>query len=242
MGDNVLDKSILKRFVKEFSQATAKPKATEMSFLATIVEDEDGNLGARIDGAPEGQITPVACTTGINKNDRVTVTIRDHKAYVGGNATNPSSNVSYVNNVQAETSNNLTRIYELLNAKTSSEEFERSVSELREAITANYEELSGLISAKQSDPKLDTIQELLNHISIYKYNDYVGLILRAGAYSIVVDDYGIRFMYYDAEINRFDISQTTSNDFVISVGKQLVQGNFAEIPRSDGSSMLVKVG
>lgn len=84
-----LPKSILKNFAKVTNDREAAKTNTNTYVYATAVVGEDGSKYVKIDGS--NQITPVSRLADIENDDRVMVTIQDHKAVVLGNLTYPYS-------------------------------------------------------------------------------------------------------------------------------------------------------
>ena len=90
-----LSSELISQFVKATKDTEKKP--TETMVYGTIVMD--GRTYVRLDGAPEGVLTPVDTTTKVKNDDRVTVMIKDHTAIVTGNMTTPSATTDDIGKV-----------------------------------------------------------------------------------------------------------------------------------------------
>lgn len=81
--------------ISQFARITNdEPTVNEGSTVYATYRLQGESAYVQIDGSDT--ITPVATTTGAKSGDRVTVLIKDHKAIVTGNLTDPSANKSTV--------------------------------------------------------------------------------------------------------------------------------------------------
>lgn len=81
--------------ISQFARITNdEPTVNEGSTVYATYRLQGDSAYVQIDGSDT--ITPVATTTGAKSGDRVTVLIKDHKAIVTGNLTDPSANKSTV--------------------------------------------------------------------------------------------------------------------------------------------------
>lgn len=85
---------LISEFVKITNDKKESPK--EGMVYATIVNGSDGKF-VKIDGSD--LLTPMDTTTDIEDGERVTLMIKDHKAIVTGNVTNPSASTTKVDKV-----------------------------------------------------------------------------------------------------------------------------------------------
>ena len=88
-----LSNELISQFAK-LTNNNDKNKSSETTVYATTVE-YDGQMCVKIDGSD--QLTPVETTTDIQNNQRVTVMIKDHKATVTGNISDPSVGTGKMN-------------------------------------------------------------------------------------------------------------------------------------------------
>lgn len=122
-GDNMgLSYDIISEFVKITNDNKEKPK--EGTVYATVVSSSGGKY-VKIDGSD--LLTPMDTTADIEDGERVTLTIKDHKAIVTGNVTSPSASTSKVDKVSETVSSLSDRVgtFELVVAdKISTKELE----------------------------------------------------------------------------------------------------------------------
>ena len=99
--------------VSQFAKAVMPEKTAkkETTMYGTVVYD--GTTYVRLDGAPDGVLTPVTTTCDVKDEDRVTVVIKDHSAVITGNLTHPSAASSDVQ----EVSNRVTATDDMLEAE-----------------------------------------------------------------------------------------------------------------------------
>ena len=84
--------------ISQFARITNdEPTVNEGSTVYATYRLQGESAYVQIDGSDT--ITPVATTAGAKSGDRVTVLIKDHKAIVTGNLTDPSANTSTVENL-----------------------------------------------------------------------------------------------------------------------------------------------
>lgn len=84
-----LSNDLISQFVKLTNDKPEAPKSTIA--YGTVVE-ADGSKWVRLDGSPDGLLTPIETTTDVSQDDRVIVDIKDHTAVVTGNLTTPAIN------------------------------------------------------------------------------------------------------------------------------------------------------
>lgn len=94
----VLSKDLISQFVK-ITNDTQK-KTTETTVYGTI---DDTGTNVKLDGSPDGVLTPISSTTNVKPGDRVTVMIKNHTATVTGNLTSPAPRRDDVADVGAVT-------------------------------------------------------------------------------------------------------------------------------------------
>lgn len=117
-----LSYDIISEFVKITNDNKEKPK--EGTVYATVVSSSGGKY-VKIDGSD--LLTPMDTTADIEDGERVTLTIKDHKAIVTGNVTSPSASTSKVDKVTETVSSLSDRVgtFELVVAdKISTKELE----------------------------------------------------------------------------------------------------------------------
>ena len=117
-----LSYDIISEFVKITNDNKEKPK--EGTVYATVVSSSGGKY-VKIDGSD--LLTPMDTTADIEDGERVTLTIKDHKAIVTGNVTSPSASTSKVEQVTETVSSLSDRVgtFELVVAdKISTKELE----------------------------------------------------------------------------------------------------------------------
>lgn len=86
-----LSKTLIRNFVKEINTPPKqKNDNTQLQGTVAIVDD---NIFVELDGS-QGNLTPVSETVGVSNGDRVLVTIKNRKASIIGNFTDPSSEQS----------------------------------------------------------------------------------------------------------------------------------------------------
>lgn len=84
--------------ISQFARITNdEPTVNEGSTVYATYRLQGESAYVQIDGSDT--ITPVATTAGAKSGDRVTVLVKDHKAIVTGNLTDPSANTSTVENL-----------------------------------------------------------------------------------------------------------------------------------------------
>lgn len=143
-----LSSDLISRFVKATKDET-KTK-TESTSYGKIVE-RDGRKYVQLDGSE--LLTPIDTTTNVENDERVTVTIKDHKAIVTGNLSSPSARTEEVEKV----SNKITEFEIVITDKVSVKQLEAETARIntlvadnvtiREKLTAN----EGYISELRSD-------------------------------------------------------------------------------------------
>lgn len=240
----VLPRSVVKNFVKEVGKVNEADKKT--TYLGTVAEytNHDGLVmtGVILDGAIGNTVTPVVSAAGVNPGDRVSVSIDNHRAYILGNFQNPSASSSEVIDNYNESSANIQKLYELVKECATSDKLKDTENILRETISETYDSLVSMMDSKYRVANLAKIQALMNYAHVDTIAGNTALVLECNPYRIFITETGILLMYYNAIIADFTSSQTIMHDVRIEVGSKFIHGNFAEVPRSDGSSMLVKVG
>jgi hypothetical protein len=99
-----LSNDLISQFVKITKDDTKDIKETTAYGTVAKIERGDNNdiigVWVRLDGAEEGQLTPLARTTDVELNDRVIVMIKNHSAVITGNITSPSARTEYVKVVE----------------------------------------------------------------------------------------------------------------------------------------------
>lgn len=91
-----LSNELVSSFVKAVKSESDKPSETVV--YGTIIIDDDGSRGVRIDGS--SRTTPFTSTVAVRHNDRVTVMIKDHSAVVTGNLTRTSANADDIDDAK----------------------------------------------------------------------------------------------------------------------------------------------
>lgn len=99
---SVLPSEMISQFVKETNDSK-KFTNTAKSFYGTAVVNSSG-IYVRLDGSEA--LTPVSMATDAKNNDRVLVTIEDHKASITNNITSPASGRSATDLYYVETNEN----------------------------------------------------------------------------------------------------------------------------------------
>ena len=90
-----LSNDLISQFVKVTKDDTKT--SNETTVYGTVVYD--GRTYVKLDGAPEGVLTPVSSVTNVKDGERVTVLIKDHTATVTGNISSPSARTTEVEEV-----------------------------------------------------------------------------------------------------------------------------------------------
>lgn len=240
----VLPRSVIRNFVKEVGAANETEKKT--TYLGTVAEytNHDGMTmtGVILDGAIENTITPVVSAAGVNPGDRVSVSIDNHRAYILGNFQNPSAPMSEVIDNYNDSSANIQKLYELIKECATSGNLKDTENILRGIISETYDSLVSMMDNKYRVANLAKIQALMNYAHVDTIAGNTALVLEYNPYRIFITETGILLMHYNTIIADFTNNQAVMHDVRIDVGSKFIHGNFAEVPRSDGSSMLVKVG
>lgn len=94
-----LSNDIISQFAK--LTTTKKPTNSERTVYGTIVE-RDGSKYVKLDGSD--LLTPVASTTNIESDERVTVMIKNHTATITGNLSSPAARSSEVSEIGSQIS------------------------------------------------------------------------------------------------------------------------------------------
>ncbi len=99
--------------ISQFARITNdEPTVNEGSTVYATYRLQGESAYVQIDGSDT--ITPVATTTGAKSGDRVTVLIKDHKAIVTGNLTDPSANKSTVEEMSKGLGGKLEQVYDIV--------------------------------------------------------------------------------------------------------------------------------
>lgn len=90
-----LSSNLVSQFVKA-TKDNKKETTKETTVYGKLVEQKDGRYYVQLDGSDV--ITPISqFTTHVNKDERVTVMIKNHTAIVTGNISSPAAGTEYVN-------------------------------------------------------------------------------------------------------------------------------------------------
>lgn len=93
-----LSEKLVSQFVKATKNDTTNNKK-EKTVYGKIAKQENGVYYVQIDGASEDSLIPVSqFTTNVDTDHRVVILIKDHKAVVTGNISNPSVDDTQVEN------------------------------------------------------------------------------------------------------------------------------------------------
>ena len=68
----------------------ATPNGNTVYGEVKSIDIETGQCFVKLDGAPEGQLTPVAYAANVNEGDRVLVLLKNRQATITGNLTSPN--------------------------------------------------------------------------------------------------------------------------------------------------------
>lgn len=99
--------------ISQFARITNdEPTINEGSTVYATYRLQGESAYVQIDGSDT--ITPVATTAGAKSGDRVTVLIKDHKAIVTGNLTDPSANKSTVEEMSKGLGGKLEQVYDIV--------------------------------------------------------------------------------------------------------------------------------
>ena len=99
--------------ISQFARITNdEPTINEGSTVYATYRLQGESAYVQIDGSDT--ITPVATTAGAKSGDRVTVLIKDHKAIVTGNLTDPSANKSTVEEISKGLGGKLEQVYDIV--------------------------------------------------------------------------------------------------------------------------------
>ena len=99
--------------ISQFARITNdEPTVNEGSTVYATYRLQGESAYVQIDGSDT--ITPVATTAGAKSGDRVTVLIKDHKAIVTGNLTDPSANKSTVEEMSKGLGGKLEQVYDIV--------------------------------------------------------------------------------------------------------------------------------
>ena len=138
--------------VTQFVRATddSAKESQEATVYGTIVEErQSGKYYVRLDGAPEGTLTPVASTAICKKDDRVIVRIQNHQATIVGNVGSPSASNNDLNTVSGSIADKVS---------TAQLEAERARIKDLETKTAVIEELIVTGDAELGDVIADNVE------------------------------------------------------------------------------------
>lgn len=133
-----LSSELIAQFVKTTRDDKKTPQETTV--YGTIVYDN--RFYVHLDGAPEGVLTPIATTSSVKADDRVTVMIKDHTATVTGNITAPSASSKDVENVASQVSE-----FEYVTAhKVTADDIQVTTAMIENliAVTGKYSELEAV--------------------------------------------------------------------------------------------------
>lgn len=166
-----LSNELISQFVDITNDAPESSK--ESTVYGTTVEF-NGKIYVRLDGAPEGVLTPVTTTTALKPDERVTVMVKNHSAVVTGNITTPSARTDDVKEmgskisefeiivayrVTADDINAITATIESLKAKTAHIDNIEAVTAEIEKLEAKYASLES-VSAKDVEALNADIENL----------------------------------------------------------------------------------
>ena len=99
--------------ISQFARITNdEPTVNEGSTVYATYRLQGDSAYVQIDGSDT--ITPVATTAGAKSGDRVTVLVKDHKAIVTGNLTDPSANKSTVEEMSKGLGGKLEQVYDIV--------------------------------------------------------------------------------------------------------------------------------
>lgn len=80
--------------IQSFADIVAKdktaPNGNTVYGEVTSINIETGQCFVKLDGAPEGQLTPVSYAANVNEGDRVLVLLKNRQATITGNLTSPN--------------------------------------------------------------------------------------------------------------------------------------------------------
>ena len=146
-----LSSELISQFVK--TTKDDKKTSNETTVYGTIVFD--GRTYVRLDGAPDGVLTPVDTTVNVENGERVTVLIKDHTATVTGNLSYPSAKSSDVDSVAGKVDNLSSRADEfdvVIAHKVTADDVQATNGMFTNitAITGKYSELSAITAEFES--------------------------------------------------------------------------------------------
>lgn len=238
-------------------------KKSEETVYGTIV-DHNGAKYVKLDGSE--LLTPMVTTADAKPGERVTVLVKNHTATVTGNISSPSArtdtvkevdnkvdNVSEeINSIIMEQNTSITNtcqeiILEAMKDYTKTGDFEEyketvsaQLSVMSDTITMNFEstttqleEINGDLTSRLAQyEKYITFTE--NGISIKDSNGEQSIELR-------LDSGIISFYKGDAQFGWWDGVDFHTGNIIVDVTERAQFGNFAFVPRDDGSLSFLKV-
>lgn len=157
--------------------------------------------------------TPVLTTTNVSDKDRVIVRIKNHTATVIGNVAKPSARLIDVTTITSGITDEISS-----NLATTTE---------------------GIVNIDKD------LQDWVNNYSKYISFSGDGIIIGSGENTLTLeisDQNGIVFKKNGVQFGVWDGVDFHTGSIVVDVNERARFGNFAFVPRSDGSLMFLKVG
>lgn len=238
------------------SALTVKETPKDNSLYGSVVVYGDDTY-VKIDGSQ--QLVPVVSTATLSDGDRITVRIQDHEAVVTGNITDPSASAGSLsavsdsiqdtsNDILAQTAENITRALQDYVSSGNMASYQASVTASLQSLMAQtaansnaINNANSAVTSLQNDFR-SQVTETLNNIikqnsdgsvSISTGNSEINLKFTAGS---------IVFRNGEDPIGYWDGTNFHTGNIVVEVQQRAQFGNFAFVPRSDGSLMFLKVG
>lgn len=201
--------------IQEFVKLTndTSAPAKESISYGTVVKNESATY-VQLDGATD-RLTPAVSAIETEDGERVTVMIKNHSAIITGNATSPAARTGTVSAINED----LTSLTDLTNS--------------------NFVSLNDFVSMSNSELQ-SQFEDLYKYIRI----DQNGITLASGdnAITLTIDNDNILFKSGGEVIGSWDGNNFYCGNLYVRVDERARFGNFAFVPRTNGSLSFMKVG
>ena len=231
-GNMGLSKDLINQYVE--AVVHVDKNETRDNYYGTIVEFNSTNY-VKMDGSDV--LTPITNTVSVNPGDRVMVRIQNRTATIASNLTSNAVNAATLDKINSILKTDIlaTTDQRLNSAKN---DLEVSINSTRNDITL---EMSRTYATAESfDRANSALRELKKWITTSAEQ-----AIKIGSNSAITlsidNDRGIIFENNGVEFGSWDGTDFHTGNIIIDVREKAQFGNFAWVPRSDGSLMLLKV-
>ena len=233
--------------ILQFAKSTndkSKEKVDKTVFGTTLVKE--GNVYVKIDGSDI--YTPVSTTTHIKSGERVMVAIKNHSAIITGNVSSPAVNLETELDNGDDTTTKVLDFGIVIGGKLE---------------TLQSDKLDAAWGTKQINDVSDTLsgeieQQKTNYEEfIAKFSKYIrfmedengnptdtAMTIGSGDSAITLEidnEKGLIFKKNGVPFGSWDGVDFYTGNIIVNLNERAQFGNFAEVPRSDGSLSLLKV-